>query len=304
MVANLRRRLRPNRTRTYTDPRIARLMRRNPNRLQAGKRAYLLDQLLQSANGGPHGTGDDFGAMPGGDVRRAVLQVLLADPGLVTESRVAAFLAEQVEQDDLDELAEAHPRELAKLYTILYAYGGDDEAHTERIRGHAVDLLRGALRQLEDRGEFGRIVDLLRMAPTPPGMEEDELSHWRHLALLHEFHRTQLNRRILYIYLAVQFILILVVYPLLFQNAENGVIQRQLENASGLEMNDTGHRRYSYGTALYWTVITATSVGYGDITPETAVGRAIALVLGVSGVVTIGVVGGLVLRWITPRELP
>jgi voltage-gated potassium channel len=33
----------------------------------------------------------------------------------------------------------------------------------------------------------------------------------------------------------------------------------------------------SYGTALYWAVTTATTVGYGDVTPKNAAGRAIAV---------------------------
>lgn len=33
----------------------------------------------------------------------------------------------------------------------------------------------------------------------------------------------------------------------------------------------------SYGTALYWALTTATTVGYGDVTPKNSVGRVIAL---------------------------
>jgi voltage-gated potassium channel len=73
--------------------------------------------------------------------------------------------------------------------------------------------------------------------------------------------------------------------------------------ASGVELGDEGYRLFTYAEALYWTIITAASVGYGDITPLTNTGRIIAATLGVMGVVTIGVIAGLILRWITPRSI-
>ncbi|GAE36660.1 potassium channel family protein [Halalkalibacter akibai] len=41
----------------------------------------------------------------------------------------------------------------------------------------------------------------------------------------------------------------------------------------------------SYADALWWSIVTATTVGYGDIPLETNIGRAIALIL------MIGVIG-------------
>ncbi|MBU8919359.1 potassium channel family protein [Bacillus sp. FJAT-29953] len=50
----------------------------------------------------------------------------------------------------------------------------------------------------------------------------------------------------------------------------------------------------SYGDALWWTVVTTTTVGYGDLYPETTVGRLIASVLMFVGIGLIGVVTGTV----------
>lgn len=36
-------------------------------------------------------------------------------------------------------------------------------------------------------------------------------------------------------------------------------------------------QHFSYGTALYWAITTATTVGYGDVTPKNAAGRGIAV---------------------------
>lgn len=40
----------------------------------------------------------------------------------------------------------------------------------------------------------------------------------------------------------------------------------------------------SYADAVWWTVVTTTTVGYGDISPETMLGRIIAIILMVFGI--------------------
>ncbi|HEY7196945.1 MAG TPA: potassium channel family protein [Gaiellaceae bacterium] len=46
----------------------------------------------------------------------------------------------------------------------------------------------------------------------------------------------------------------------------------------------------TYGKALWWAVQTVTTVGYGDITPETPEGQVIAAILMVSAVALISVI--------------
>lgn len=48
----------------------------------------------------------------------------------------------------------------------------------------------------------------------------------------------------------------------------------------------------SYEDALWWAVVTATTVGYGDISPETGLGRIIAIILMLFGIGLIGMVTG------------
>ena len=45
----------------------------------------------------------------------------------------------------------------------------------------------------------------------------------------------------------------------------------------------------SYGDALWWAIVTATTVGYGDVSPITAEGRLIAVILMLTGIGVIGV---------------
>ncbi|MFS0864526.1 potassium channel family protein [Fredinandcohnia sp. 179-A 10B2 NHS] len=48
----------------------------------------------------------------------------------------------------------------------------------------------------------------------------------------------------------------------------------------------------TYEDAIWWAIVTATTVGYGDISPETGFGRVIAIVLMLFGIGLIGMVTG------------
>lgn len=47
-----------------------------------------------------------------------------------------------------------------------------------------------------------------------------------------------------------------------------------------------------YGDALWWAVVTVTTVGYGDVTPRTTIGRVLASGLMITGIGTIGLLAG------------
>jgi voltage-gated potassium channel len=48
--------------------------------------------------------------------------------------------------------------------------------------------------------------------------------------------------------------------------------------------------KISYGTGLYWAIVTASTVGYGDITPHTTTGRIVAVVVILTTIPTVGAV--------------
>lgn len=48
----------------------------------------------------------------------------------------------------------------------------------------------------------------------------------------------------------------------------------------------------SYGDAIWWSIVTMTTVGYGDISPSTGLGRTLAVILMIVGIGIIGVVTG------------
>jgi voltage-gated potassium channel len=58
----------------------------------------------------------------------------------------------------------------------------------------------------------------------------------------------------------------------------------------GFEENAAGANIHSYGDALWWAVVTVTTVGYGDKYPVTPGGRGIATVLMLVGIGLVGVV--------------
>jgi voltage-gated potassium channel len=52
---------------------------------------------------------------------------------------------------------------------------------------------------------------------------------------------------------------------------------------------NTNPNVHSFGDALWWAVVTATTVGYGDVSPSTLEGRVIAVALMLTGIGVIGV---------------
>lgn len=61
--------------------------------------------------------------------------------------------------------------------------------------------------------------------------------------------------------------------------------------AVGIYVAENGENRAiaGFGDALWWAVVTATTVGYGDVSPITTEGRVIAVVLMLTGIGVIGV---------------
>jgi hypothetical protein len=50
---------------------------------------------------------------------------------------------------------------------------------------------------------------------------------------------------------------------------------------------------WSFGDAVYFTFITGLTIGYGDIVPQHAFGRALAIGIGVSGLFLTGLIAGI-----------
>jgi hypothetical protein len=261
-----------------------------------------LDGLVQLYSTLPDQTGE-----AAKQVRQAFLQVLARfspeQMDAAAHQRLAYFLAEQVEMEDFADQHWQTPDEVVAYCEMLYAFKVEDPAHAERIDAQAHHLLTQALLEFEQRGDIEKLFTLFHLAPTTSGFDDREHHRLRSRVYTYEMRRVRRHRRLLYSYLIVQVLLITIVFPLLFINAENGAIQDQIEAATDVELPEEARRYFTYGDGLYWALITAASIGYGDITPQTHVGRIIAAILGVMGVITVGVIAGLILDWISPRTV-
>ncbi|MBK8901621.1 MAG: two pore domain potassium channel family protein [Anaerolineaceae bacterium] len=236
-------------------------------------------------------------------LRRAFLMAIREEPTLLREQPISHFLAQRIMPEDLAGLEWESPTQMMKFSESLYHSRFGDQETAQMLNQHASVLLNEALHQYEKEGEMEKLFRLLRLAPSYLLRQDVELGRLLYRANAYEVRRVRRNRRFLYVYLIIQVILVLGVFPYLFINAENGRLQRQVEQLADVELGDEGYQLITFSEGVYWAVITAGSIGYGDITPNTTTGRIIAGTLGTMGVITVGILAGLILDWITPRRI-
>lgn len=67
------------------------------------------------------------------------------------------------------------------------------------------------------------------------------------------------------------------------------------------ERSDPHANIKTFGNAVWWSITTITTVGYGDLYPVTVMGRVIAVLLMIGGISLIGVITATVASWIVQR---
>src|SRR5690242_1763112 len=127
-------------------------------------------------------------------------------------------------------------------------------------------------------------------APHPSTVATFELARLRSSALRAEQHRLHRVRRFFIRALLCVLVYLFAVAPTVFVRLDNPY------RASH------GMNELDWSEGLYWSVLTLTTVGYGDIVPQTPYARMFALFNAVLGVTLMGVVAGLVLSALTPRR--
>jgi hypothetical protein len=285
-------------TETYIRKRVASLISRRQNQRTPQEREAVLDELIALYDG----ITDEAQAQ---EVRRTFLLSLEDKPDILSNERYSSFVAERVQPEDFADLGWRTPRHVIEYCELLYSFSYETDAMAEHVRTLVQNVLLYMLQHYEQHGEYENMFQLLRLAPELPTSNSVELLRLRNRAHLYEMRRVQRSRRLLYGYLLVQIVLILFIFPLLFVNAENGKLQADAHQA-GVELPakpGEQHQMLSYSDGVYWSLITAASIGYGDVTPKTTTGRILAATLGVMGVVTVGVIAGLILNWITARSI-
>ncbi|UBI06504.1 potassium channel family protein [Corynebacterium falsenii] len=68
-----------------------------------------------------------------------------------------------------------------------------------------------------------------------------------------------------------------------------------------LEAADPGSKITNFGDALWWSIVTVTTVGYGEIVPVSAGGRIVGVVLMSGGIALAGVVTATVASWLVEQ---
>ena len=285
-------------TQSYIRRRVASLIMRRQQQRTPQEREAVLDELIALYDG----INDAAQAQ---EVRRTFLLSLEDTPDILSNERYSSFVAERVQPEDFANLRWRTPRQVIEYCELLYSFSYETDAMAEHARTLVQNVLLYVLQEYERRGKYEKMFQLLQLAPELPTGNSVELLRLRNRAHLYEMRRVKNSRRLLYGYLLMQVMLILFVFPLLFVNAENGKLQVEAKEI-GVELpkEPSDKPQYlSYSDGLYWSLITAASIGYGDITPQTATGRIMAATLGVMGVVTVGVIAGLILNWITVRSI-
>lgn len=69
-----------------------------------------------------------------------------------------------------------------------------------------------------------------------------------------------------------------------------------------LAERNTNPNLADFGESVWWAIVTVTTVGYGDITPITKIGRAVAVILMVTGIGTIGMLASQVSTALVRRD--
>jgi hypothetical protein len=273
---------------------LEQLVYKNGNLSSTG-RAETLKKLLDL-----YETVEDENTTQARQVRQAFLFMVANGPHPSEPEPFINFFIQSVKPDDLQEIQWGTPERYFRLTQFLYALRG--ELPAEEVAQYVNNLIHYALRSFEQAQKYPEMIELLQLINVSPGAGSEELLQLRSHAYIHEIHRVRRFRRFLYGYLLLQALFILVIFPLLFINAENGAISEAIEQATDVNMEEEPHQYLTYGDGLYWALITASSIGYGDVTPVTTVGRVIAATLGVMGVITVGILAGLILYQITPRN--
>jgi voltage-gated potassium channel len=67
------------------------------------------------------------------------------------------------------------------------------------------------------------------------------------------------------------------------------------------ERSDPSAHIKNFGDAVWWSITTITTVGYGDFYPVTPEGRLVAVMLMIGGISLIGMITAMVATWIVQR---
>lgn len=201
------------------------------------------------------------------------------------------LLMTHLREENLAHIPWRSAEEVASAAECFYGFndaGLESQESHRRVR----DLVRYAGLRFAEQQRWEEVFRLFARVHLPADMMDADLFWLRNTLVLYEQRRVGRMRRILFLLIVGAVLFALVFAPLLFMGCEN-----PYRLAHGM-------KELGFAEAVYWSVITSASVGYGDIVPQTAHGRIVAIAAGLTGITVMGIIAGLILSYITPRNLP
>ena len=160
---------------------------------------------------------------------------------------------------------------------------------SEEINVRVRDLVKYAGIGFAERNRWEDLFRLISNVHVAENTMDSDFFRLKNTVLLYEQRRVVRLRGIMRNFILGVLILVVFISPSLFMLFEN-----EYRLASG-------YQKLTFFDALYWSIITAGTVGYGDIVPFTVTGRALAMFDSLLVIVLLGVVAGLILSYMTPR---
>ena len=165
--------------------------------------------------------------------------------------------------------------------------GLDSEEVNMRVR----DMVKYAGIEFSETDRWEDLFKLISEVHVAENTMDADFYMLKNNVLLYERRRVGRLRRLLSYFIGAVLILVLLVSPALFLTFEN-----KFRTTNGIE-------ELTFFDAFYWSIITAGTVGYGDIVPFTTGGRVLAIVDSLLVIVLLGVIAGLILSYLTPRNI-
>jgi hypothetical protein len=200
-------------------------------------------------------------------------------------------LIDHLRQANLRNIEWQSAEEVAYAAECLYGIP-DDVMPVEEMHGRVRDLVKHAALHFEKENKWDDAFRLFQRVQLHADLMDGDLFRLRNTLVLYEQRRVQHLRHVMLLVVALVIGFIVIIAPILFVRFENP------------HRSSAGEPPWRMVDGLYWSLSTALTIGYGDITPVTGYGRTLAMVNGIAGWTLMGITVGMILSYMTPRRLP